>query len=108
MCWTLWIEQDVGGFLVQGRCWAERSWEGGQVQAHACWLEGQQKWSRWQEQERGQRGGNVRCARCPEVLRLYQLMDLQGSPFSATKGAAGQEGTGCFREEGASKRRCSE
>ena len=34
----MWIEQDVGGFLVQGRCWAERSWEGGQVQARACWL----------------------------------------------------------------------
>lgn len=45
----------------------------------------------------------MRCARCLETLRLYQLMDLQGSPFSATKRAAGQEDTGCFREEGVSK-----
>ena len=48
-------------------------------------------------------GTGVRAARCLEALRLYQLMDLQGSPFSATKRAAGQEDTGCFREEGASK-----
>ena len=49
---------------------------------------------------RGRPLGDVRPARCLEVLRLHQLMDLQGSPFSA-----GQQAwrTQDVKEEGASK-----
>lgn len=44
-------QQDVDNFLVQGRCWTEQSWEGGQVQEYPLWLEQQQKWSWWLEQK---------------------------------------------------------
>lgn len=31
VCWMMWAkQQDVDNFLVQGRCWTEQSWEGGQ------------------------------------------------------------------------------